>query len=111
MKKMIFSLLLLTGFSMAAPRLVQAGPTVYVNLGPYGSVGYPAGYVYPVNNGCCNGCGYNYPTGAYYNPYYNNPYSYNKQSINNPYVFDTTNINNVGRIAPVRMNPRNPYGY
>ncbi len=84
-----------------------AGPTIFVNLGPYGAVSYPAGYAYPVNNGCA----YPYPSNAYYNPYYNNyPVSVNNTAFNNPYVFDNTNVN-VGRIVPTHMNPRNPYGY
>lgn len=110
MKKIIIlSLFLasLTGVLLFTPAS-QAGPTVYVNLGPYGSVGYPSGYVYPVNNGCCNGCAYPNPV------YYNNPYSYNNAPLYNPYLFDTVNspwASNAGRIVPTRMNPRGPYAY
>lgn len=113
MKKLIVSSLFLTALfvTLLFTPASYAGPNVFINLGPYGAVGYPAGYIYPVNNGCCGACAYSNPAGVYYSPYYNNPYAVGNQALNNPYVFDTTNINNVGRIAPVHMNPRNPYGY
>ncbi len=120
MKKILISLFVLTALSMAGISALQAGPTVFVNLGPYGNVGYPGyGYAgYPVNNGCCNnGCGNNYPAPYYpasYYPYNNyNNQNYN-QTPNNPYVFDNVNspwASAAGRIVPIRMNPRNPYGY
>ncbi len=110
MKKIMVSLLFLTGFifTLMTSPAIQAGPTIFVNLGPYGGIGYPTGYAYPVNNGCCNGCAYQPPV------YYNNPYSYNNAPLNNPYIFDTVNspwASNAGRIVPTRMNPRGPYGY
>lgn len=115
MKKLFISLLFLVGLVVTlftTPASHAGGPTVFVNLGPYGAVGYPGSYAYPVNNGCCGGCVTQVPT--YYSPYYNNPYFYNNAPLNNPYVFDTVNspwASNAGRIAPTRMSPRNPYGY
>jgi|GEM_PF-7099025 len=117
MKKCFVSLLFLSGiiFTVFTTPASQAGTSVYVNLGPYGAIGYPSAYPYPVNNGYCGAGTCVYPTSNYYPPvYYNNPYSYNNQALNNPYVFDTVNspwASNAGRIVPIRMSPRNPYGY
>lgn len=114
MKKILISLFALTVLSMAGISSIHAGSTIFVNLGPYGNAAY-SGYGYPVNNGCCNnGCGYNYPTPYYpasYYPYNNQNYN---RAPNNPYIFDNVNspwASAAGRIVPVRMNPRNPYGY
>jgi len=111
MKKLFLFLFLFTGLTLYGPSSQAGGPTVFVNLGPYGAVGYPGGYAYPVNNGCCGGCASAYP--ASYYPYNNYPPAYGPASYN-PYVFDTANspwVSNAGRMVPVRMNPRNPYGY
>lgn len=114
------SLLFLTAFSWLGLSSAQAGSSVYVNLGPYGAVAYPGAYgyqgygAYPVNNGCCNGCGNNGYPATYYPTAPANYYPYYNQAPNNPYVFDNVNspwASAAGRIVPTRMNPRNPYGY